>query len=227
MKTLLLWLEGPLQSWGCGSLFYRRATMPFPTKSGILGMICAAMGRQGEQRELLALFAPLKLSIVSFGKEGQDISILTDFHMVGSNYDDKDPWELRCIPKTYDGKKAVGGGTKLTHRQYLQNAKFAVIVEIPDGIENELTDGFCSPVFDICLGRKNCPPADIVFRGIFETQTMALAAAFSIAEEKGLTKLFSVEDGYSEEYETIDISDVPICFGVRKEYASRTVHIVM
>lgn len=41
---LLLWLEGPLQSWGHDSRFGRRETLHFPTKSGVLGMVCAALG---------------------------------------------------------------------------------------------------------------------------------------------------------------------------------------
>ena len=54
MRTLLLWLEAPLQSWGADSRYGRRDTLPFPTRSGILGLLCCAMGRGGEQREWLA-----------------------------------------------------------------------------------------------------------------------------------------------------------------------------
>ncbi len=39
MSTLLLWLEAPLQSWGADSRFGRRATLPFPTRSGVLGLV--------------------------------------------------------------------------------------------------------------------------------------------------------------------------------------------
>ncbi|HHQ4630405.1 CRISPR-associated protein Cas5 [Aeromonas hydrophila] len=37
---LLLWLEGPLQSWGHDSRFGRRETLNFSTKSWVLGMVC-------------------------------------------------------------------------------------------------------------------------------------------------------------------------------------------
>ena len=40
MRNLLLWLEAPLQSWGAGSRYGRRDTLPFPTRSGILGLLC-------------------------------------------------------------------------------------------------------------------------------------------------------------------------------------------
>ena len=41
---LALLLDGPLQSWGFSSRFQRRTTGLHPTKSGVIGMICAAMG---------------------------------------------------------------------------------------------------------------------------------------------------------------------------------------
>jgi len=47
---LLLWFEAPLQSWGSDSKFGRRDTQTFPTKSGVLGLVCSALGAGGEQR---------------------------------------------------------------------------------------------------------------------------------------------------------------------------------
>ena len=44
MYTLLLRLSGPLQSWGSDSLYDNRGTDYFPTKSGVIGLIAAALG---------------------------------------------------------------------------------------------------------------------------------------------------------------------------------------
>src|SRR5947207_2579006 len=41
---LALLLDGPMQSWGFASRFQRRTTGLHPTKSGVIGMIAAAMG---------------------------------------------------------------------------------------------------------------------------------------------------------------------------------------
>ena len=41
---LALLLDAPLQSWGFASRFQRRTTGLHPTKSGVIGLICAAMG---------------------------------------------------------------------------------------------------------------------------------------------------------------------------------------
>ena len=40
----VLMLDGPMQSWGFASRFQRRTTGMHPTKSGVIGLICAAMG---------------------------------------------------------------------------------------------------------------------------------------------------------------------------------------
>ena len=45
-STLLLRLSGPMQSWGASSRFKQRATEQVPTKSGVLGLLAAAQGRQ-------------------------------------------------------------------------------------------------------------------------------------------------------------------------------------
>ena len=46
LYTLLLRLSAPLQSWGSGSFYDRRETDYMPTKSGIIGMLAAALGRK-------------------------------------------------------------------------------------------------------------------------------------------------------------------------------------
>lgn len=57
MFTLLLRLNGPLQSWGSGSLYDNRDTDYYPTKSGVIGLIAAALGiKRGESlKELNSL----------------------------------------------------------------------------------------------------------------------------------------------------------------------------
>lgn len=45
MSVLTLRLAGPLQSWGSSARFARRTTETAPTKSGVVGMLAAALGR--------------------------------------------------------------------------------------------------------------------------------------------------------------------------------------
>ena len=44
MATLLLRLAAPLQAWGADSKFETRKTAREPTKSGVIGLLAAALG---------------------------------------------------------------------------------------------------------------------------------------------------------------------------------------
>lgn len=44
MSTLLMRLAGPLQSWGTTSRFDQRDTGKEPSKSGVIGLMAAALG---------------------------------------------------------------------------------------------------------------------------------------------------------------------------------------
>ena len=48
MPTLLLRLVGPMQSWGTTSRFDQRDTGKEPSKSGVIGLLAAAMGIERE-----------------------------------------------------------------------------------------------------------------------------------------------------------------------------------
>ena len=49
MSTLLLRLAGTLQSWGDDSKFEIRRTEKEPTKSGVIGLLAAALGRRRDE----------------------------------------------------------------------------------------------------------------------------------------------------------------------------------
>lgn len=233
---LLLWFEAPLQSWGSDSKFGRRDTQTFPTKSGVLGLVCSALGAGGEQRELLAEFATLGQTAISFvrakqtadGAKKQDREpLLRDFHMVGSGYDDQDPWASLLIPKTSDGKKAVGGGTKMTYRYYLQDAAFAVVLEVPADKVDTIAQALQNPAWDVYLGRKNCVPTDFINRGAFDNETAALAQAVLIASQKNRIEDFRVAQGaLGEADEVFTLNDVPVQFGEDKRYRDRQVSLI-
>jgi CRISPR system Cascade subunit CasD len=229
-KFLLLWVEAPLQSWGYDSKFGRRNTAPFPTKSGILGLLCSASGLMGEQRELLFKMSGMKQKVISFIKENEENFNLTDFHMVGSGYG-KTEWEKLMSPKKLNGEKVSNStgeeGSKRTYRDYLQNAKFSVILEVPENLVSIFSDGLNNPVFPIFFGRKSCIPSEFIFKGIFETEHDSENRALSIASEKNLHKKFEVIDGEFENLgRTMLLNDIPISFGDEKKYKERGVTII-
>jgi len=226
MKYLTLWLEAPLQSWGVDSRFDLRNTLDFPTKSGIFGLLLAASGDSGPQEELLARLGPCPLTVVTFRHPGRtDEPSLRDFHMVGNGYDDSDKWQMLLTPKTSEGKKAVGGGAKLTYRHYLQDRKFAAVLELPDDLAEKFATALARPVYSLFLGRKCCVPTDVIGRGTFATEAEAFGEILAIAAKKGVVpakKIVEVPLG-AENSETF--YDLPVRFGGHKIYRDRTVRI--
>lgn len=226
MSVLLLWLEGPLQSWGADSRFGNRATLPFPTRSGVLGLLCCAAGRGGEQEAWLARMAPFAQTVVAYGRTDAPPPPLRDFQMVGSGYDTGDPWQNLLVPKTAEGKKPVGAGTKMTFRHYVQDMAFACAVAAPDDEAEALARALEAPVWEISLGRKNCVPSELVGRGVFAGEAEALEAAKRIAAARNRVPLFCVVDGARDEGEVLTLNDVPLRFGTRKAYRDRLVTIL-
>lgn len=241
-RWIFLWLEAPLQSWGYDSKFNRRDTLEFPTKSGILGLVLCALGASGEQTELLSRFASLRQTVISFryhsaaGLEPK-LPLLHDFQMIGAGYNEKDSWENFLIPKKADGSAPVGGGTKLTHRYYLQNAVFAVLLEVPADIAGQTADALQNPVYPVYLGRRCCVPTDFIYQGLYDSMEAAEAVAMKKAAEKALMRNeaehkpdkwqlfedFRVEDGESEDGDVFTLNDVPVQFGTQKKYKDRRV----
>lgn len=229
---LLLWLEAPLQAWGHDSRFGRRDSLDFPTKSGVLGLLCCARGAAGEQRDWLADWADLDMQLVGYvpqdaqGKPLTRLPLLRDFHMVGSGYDDRDPWETLLIPKTSDGKKAVGGGTKMTYRYYVQDMAYAVALQAPTAHAEEAAAALQEPVWDLYLGRKCCVPTEFVYQGLFKNAEDALSAGQALAEAKQRVGALRVLQGEYEDFdEVITLNDVPLQFGPNKLYRDRRVSV--
>lgn len=227
---LLLWLEAPLQAWGHDSKFGRRDSLDFPTKSGVLGLLCSARGAGGEEQEWLLAWADLDMQLVGYvpkDRQGMPMlrqPLLRDFHMVGSGYDDQDPWQNLLIPKTSDGKKAVGGGTKMTYRYYLQDMAYAVALQAPAAQADTVASVLVSPVWDLYLGRKNCVPTEFIYQGMFESAERALQAGEALAVAKNRAGALRVLQG-EHDGEVLTLNDVPLQFGPHKKYRDRRVTV--
>lgn len=139
MHTLLLRLAGPMQSWGTQSRFTTRDTGQEPSKSGVIGLLCAALGRT--RHELVDDLAQLE-----FGVRVERAGIVKrDFHTV------------------MDVARSSGRIRKnpvVTERYYLADADFLVglggeNLDVLRALEHALRD----PVWPIFLGRKSFIPS--------------------------------------------------------------------
>jgi CRISPR system Cascade subunit CasD len=235
MKYILLWIESPLQSWGSDSKFWRRDSLRFPTKSGILGLILSSMGVSGAQNELLSKLSSKKMNVNSYVhskiKDDKPFKLdkeplLIDYHVVGNGYNDKDKWQKLLIPKNSEGNPTVGGGSKITYRYYLQDARFAVILETAESMTEIVCESLKNPIFDVYFGRKNCVPTEQIFQGCFDDISEAYKKAEDIAKTKELIEDFQVFDGEKKDCdESFTLNDVPIQFGEIKRYRDRRVSI--
>lgn len=229
MKTLLMWLEGPLQGWGVSSKFDSRETLPFPTLSGVCGLLCAALGASGEQRELLAQISEAGWNVLAFTRKNCPVSpVLRDFHMIGSGYDTDNPWLNLLIPKTINGKRPSGvPGQKLTYRYLLQSAAFAVFLTFrEEALAEKLLYALQHPVWGPFLGRKHAAPTEIIAQGVYFSAEEARLRACQLMEEKHLELLFEVVEGFQEEGEPQIVNDVPVSFGDHKTYRDRYVTVL-
>ncbi len=155
---LLLRLSGPLQSWGERSHFNERDTAPFPTRSGIIGLLAAALGRhRGENLDDLARLA----ITVRTDRPGV---LLRDLHTVGGGLPPK------ATVTTAEGKKRSGDtGTLLTHRAYLADAVFTLALTADDtSLLTRAAAALASPCWPPYLGRRSCPPEGPLLLGHFD-----------------------------------------------------------
>ena len=147
-NTLFLRFEGPLQAWGTQeSKFVIRRTAEAPTKSGVIGMLCAALGISRPRAE--AEWLP-KLSALRMGVRIDAPGIRWwDYHTVGARM------EMRIAEA--EGK--TKSGAMLTRREYLCDASFLVALQGGTEIIAELDAAMRNPLWPLYLGRKSCPPS--------------------------------------------------------------------
>jgi len=154
MSVLLLRLSGPMQSWGVQSRFSVRDTGLEPSKSGVIGLLCAALGRRRDEPvdDLAALTMGVRVD--------QEGKLARDFHTA-----------MNVL-------RAGGGSPKATEpsaRYYLADARFLV------GLEGETLDlltrvhaALRNPCWPLYLGRKAFVPGEPVWLedGLRPGQTM-------------------------------------------------------
>jgi len=148
MSTLLLRLAGPMQSWGTQSRFTVRDTGLEPSKSGVIGLLCAALGRPRWEsvQDLAALHMGVRVD-----HEG---SMKLDFHTAGGG---------TIGGRPYGVARASGGVTNnavTSNRYYLADADFLVALEGDAGLLQQLSDALERPVWPLFLGRKAFVPGE-------------------------------------------------------------------
>lgn len=143
MPTLLLRLQGPMQSWGTTSRFDERDTQMEPSKSGVLGLICAALGR--DRSESVDDLAALQMG-VRVDREGV---VLRDYQTATG---------IVNAAGKVDMKRTV-----VSPRYYLSDAAFLVGFEGEQSLLDQIHQALKTPHWPLSLGRKGCLPSPPVY----------------------------------------------------------------
>lgn len=133
MSVLVLRLAGPLQAWGDSSRYTVRATNDAPTRSGVLGLLCAAEGRSRDAN--LADLQELRIAV----RIDQPGILLRDFQTASNKYTKQDTMPLST-------------------RFYRENAVYTVFIEGVSESLKHFASALRQPKFPLYLGRRSCVP---------------------------------------------------------------------
>jgi len=145
-----------MQSWGTISRFRVRDTGLEPSKSGVIGLVCAALGKPREESADDAGRWPelVQLSDLRMGvRVDRQGTVMRDYHTAGGSH---------RKGERYGVAKANGArpDTVESHRYYLADAQFLVGLESPDTrLLERLQVALLAPVWPLRLGRKSFVPA--------------------------------------------------------------------
>ena len=191
--TLLICLKGPMQSWGYRSRFDYRDTALEPTRSGVIGLICAAMGiARGED---ISRFDAIRMG-VRVDKEGRpERDYHTALHVIKADGTDTD--------------------TVVSRRDYLSDASFTVGLQSENkDLLDEIAESLRDPKWTLCLGRKAFPLALPPLKPDDHTKPGSLKEHLLVGLP-GRRVVLEVPDGERTQH------DSPVCFGTR-QFAPRS-----
>ncbi len=145
MPTLLLRLVGPMQSWGTTSRFDQRDTGKEPSKSGVIGLLAAAMGIDRENWPDLEPLTHLSMGVRHDRAGVPKRDYQTAQHIISADRS-----------KIHE--------TAVTARDYLADAAFLVgVAAEDDAMLERLHTALRDPFWSLALGRKSYVPSEPIW----------------------------------------------------------------
>lgn len=208
---LALYFDGPLQSWGYASKFDRRTTLAYPTRSGVIGLLCAALGIDRADTEGLSKLDALSVHVYALRQGGR----LMDYHTVGGGYDPK-------RHRMSISRRAGGGvgNTVQTRREYLEASRFGVVVGGDAAKLAKLDNALRNPRWGLWLGRKACIPAARIAEGVYSSHEAARNRLCKVAGVNEPLRCVSEADDFAGGNDTV--MDRPLDFAAR-QFAPRRI----
>jgi CRISPR system Cascade subunit CasD len=222
VSGLLIRLAGPMQSWGDHSTFSERDTSAYPTRSGLIGLFAAALGRH--RGEAIDDLAALELT-VRVDRAGVS---MRDYHTVGGGLP-----RAKTVMTAEGKRRSASTATIVSNRYYLADAVFTVAVTGLDSTVATVAGGLLQPVWAPYLGRRSCPAeTPLLLKWPVEDAVGELYAALPLARRKPQDgETVSVEFVLERppaggEASRLTLNDVPVDLHPnRRRYLSRSVYV--
>lgn len=218
MSFVLIRLRAPMQSWGTQSAHRDRSTERFPTKSGVIGLVANALGRDlGDSIDDLSSLVMGAGEVIMDKSESGHIAY--DYQTAGGGYD----WWKHLI-KDDDIISAQGKiqkGVILRRKGYLGDADFLVALSGVRPVVNMVANALKNPSRPLFLGRKCFLPSLPVFDSMYEGDEDVLATMRSwehLGDSRFRVSRVLMEVPFSESERSQ--YDQPINFGDRT-YSTR------
>lgn len=167
MPTLLLRLAGPMQSWGTTSRFDQRDTAKEPSKSGVIGLLAAAMGID---RENWVDLEPLTHFAMGVRHDRPGV-LKQDYQTAGQGTDNitgpkgemQERSRIILASGKYPSGTKMGDGVQ-SWRHYISDAIFLVGLEGTDRtLLHRANERLQNPEWLLALGRKSYVPSEPVW----------------------------------------------------------------
>jgi len=223
MATLIMRLAGAMQSWGTQGRFSVRETGLEPSKSGVIGLVCCALGKP--RRELaehssrwpeLDQLAALRMGV----RVDRPGILLYDYQTAGGAHRKNDDYG---VPKSDGSAKRT---TVVSKRYYLSDSEFIIGLEGDEALLGRIEKALKAPVWPLYLGRKSYVPdgpiqTELTTRGLKDALgSWPRVVRTPLEKEKAPPRLRLVFDADGGQDGELRI-DIPISFFPRKFAARR------
>jgi len=213
MDTVYLRLQGPMQAWGTAGRFDVRDTAPWPTKSGVVGLVAAAMGidRFGDITAISQL--RMGVAVLSSG------TMSVDYHT--------------AIMSARSGAKP-SDTTAQSWRSFISDGDFLVALTGEDSVVANVRSAIVDPVWPLYLGRRAVAPSIPVAvaittssNGDLRHNLLEVVRQVREAEAKEGEASITLVLECDESEATTTIPDQPLATFAERLFAKRAVQLVV
>ena len=176
MKYVAIRMSGVFQSYGLDR-GPNKPSLNHPTFSSLVGMVMSANGLNiNDDSELKRVTTGIRYCEAFVYGNSQKV---IDYQNVGGGHDLGNPYDACMVAPMRDGKKPGADFVNLqTHREYLSDADFGVILGFAAGYDY-LIEGIKNPQQQVFLGKKCCIPSRELFIGEYDDYESTVSGLMS------------------------------------------------